>query len=146
MAGGGGDAWAELVGLWWQHEKAAGFDGPKKGKNVKMRPEEVKGWVGRARQGGPSPPIGDLYAFITVWWRWWVSINPGWRARKGTPERLERTGEGDWSCLSGETGPNGLLNVLVCLRWWRDLLRGDLDAAGWDDAVSDVLWVLKGLR
>ena len=47
--------------------------------------------------------------------------------------------------VSHATGPNGHLNVLVCLRWWRNALRDDTDVGGWDTAVADVKWALEQL-
>ncbi|KAJ7026650.1 hypothetical protein C8F04DRAFT_966196 [Mycena alexandri] len=83
-----------------------------------MRPKEVTGWISHARSGGPQPPIVDVFSFAARWWPWWVEINPQWRVRMGTTvKRLAKEGEGDWDLLAS-TGPNGMLNVLICLRWW----------------------------
>ncbi|KAJ7185975.1 hypothetical protein C8R46DRAFT_882006 [Mycena filopes] len=115
-----------------------------KGKGTKARPKEVQGWIGRARKGGPSsPPIVDIFAFASQWWVYWVEINPGWREREG--KRLKQEGEGSWEELA-QTGPNGMLNVLICLRWWYDALKGDQGGLeGWEEAVKDVEWALKGI-
>ncbi|KAJ7716334.1 hypothetical protein B0H16DRAFT_1339148 [Mycena metata] len=143
-AGGGGDAWAKIVDLWWNHEKAASFSGPAKGKGTALRPKEVSGWIARARNGGPVPAIVDVFSFASKWWAWWVEINPGWRARTtvGVKTRLAKEGEGGWESMAS-TGPNGLLNILICLRWWYDALRGDEGAMeGWKEAVEEVEWAL----
>ncbi|KAJ6450444.1 hypothetical protein C8R47DRAFT_1230259 [Mycena vitilis] len=139
LDGAGGAVWESAVELWWTREKAAGFNGPPKGANVKLRPKEVKGWVARARTGGPNPAIVDVIGFSVDWWKWWVAINPPWRQLEGG-RRLKREGEGDWESAA-QTGPNGMLNVLVCLRWWRDVLRSDLGE--WEEALADVEWLLK---
>ncbi|KAJ7723989.1 hypothetical protein B0H16DRAFT_1333762, partial [Mycena metata] len=107
------------------------------------RPKEVSGWVSRARSGGPQPAIVDVFSFAARWWNWWESINPEWRVQKGN--RLLREGEGSWDSVA-QTGPNGMLNVLICLRWWYDALKGDEAAMGdWKEALSDVEWALKGI-
>ncbi|KAJ7015982.1 hypothetical protein C8F04DRAFT_983761 [Mycena alexandri] len=144
VAGGGGDLWAKMVDLWWKYEKAAGFVGPAKGKGTALRPKEVSGWIARARSGGPVPAIVDVYAFASKWWTWWVEINPKWRTRTGgVVTRLGKEGEGDWS-LMASTGPNGMLNILVCLRWWYDALKGDEGGMSeWKEAVEDVNWALE---
>ncbi|KAJ7017234.1 hypothetical protein C8F04DRAFT_979725 [Mycena alexandri] len=143
-AGGGGDSWAKIMSLWWDLEKKASFIGPGKGKGTSMRPKEVAGWISRARSGGPQPPIVDVFSFAARWWPWWVEINPQWRVRTGTTvKRLAKEGEGDWDSLAS-TGPNGMLNVLICLRWWYDALRGDEGGMeGWNKAVEDVKWALE---
>ena len=40
-------------------------------------------------------------------------------------------------------GPNGFLNVIKSLSWWKNAIVQDSDTEDWDDAVADVLWVLK---
>jgi hypothetical protein len=42
------------------------------------------------------------------------------------------------------SGQNGFLNMLMCLKWWRDAMdAGSLD---WDEAVDDVTWVLSKMK
>ncbi|KAJ7818015.1 hypothetical protein B0H13DRAFT_1471503, partial [Mycena leptocephala] len=142
QAGGGGALWEAVVDMWWANEKEATFEGPAKGAMAKMRPKQVGGWISRARQGGPVPAITDVYAFAAGWWKWWEAINPSWR-KCDAGGRLKKEGDGDWGSIA-QTGPNGMLNVLICLRWWRDALRGDL--GGWEEALQDVEWALKGIR
>ncbi|KAJ7015993.1 hypothetical protein C8F04DRAFT_919604, partial [Mycena alexandri] len=74
----------------------------------------------------------------------WVEINPKWRTRTaGVATRLEKEGEGDWASVAS-TGPNGILNILICLRWWRDALSGDEAEIGrWKEALEDVVWALE---
>ncbi|KAJ7025062.1 hypothetical protein C8F04DRAFT_1269669 [Mycena alexandri] len=146
LAGGGGETWLKTVDLWWVYEKRARFVGPAKGKGTALRPKEVSGWIARARSGGPVPAIADVYSFASKWWAWWVEINPKWRTRTdgvGVPTRLRKEGEGDWDSVAS-TGPNGMLNILMCLRWWYDALKGDEGGmAGWKEAVEDVNWALE---
>ncbi|KAK7027869.1 hypothetical protein R3P38DRAFT_3521484 [Favolaschia claudopus] len=152
LAGEGDDMWTNVVALWWKREEQAGFDGPAKAIGTKFRPAQVSGWINRARVGGPQPAILDVYAFAAQWWQYWVAINPEWRTRLegGGGTRLGKEGQGDWGTLKGQTGKNGLLNVLICLRWWKDVLRiGSVGAPEgilskqWQEAVGDLLWVLE---
>ncbi|KAJ7768419.1 hypothetical protein B0H16DRAFT_1453125 [Mycena metata] len=125
LAGGGGDLWVKAVDLWWKYEKAASFVGPAKGKGTALRPKEVSGWIARARTGGPVPAIVDVFSFAAKWWSWW------------------KEGEGDWASVAS-TGPNGMLNILICLRWWCDALGGDEgEMGGWKEALEDVVWALE---
>ncbi|KAK6977456.1 hypothetical protein R3P38DRAFT_2810287 [Favolaschia claudopus] len=145
------DEWTKVVELWWKQEERAGFIGPAKAMGTKYRPKEVAGWISRARVGGPQPAILDVYGFAALWWKYWVAINPEWRTRVRDGRRLAKEGEGDWSALKKETGKNGLLNVLICLRWWRDALRIRSEgewlregvAKDWKEAVEEVRWVLE---
>ncbi|KAJ7029086.1 hypothetical protein C8F04DRAFT_923292, partial [Mycena alexandri] len=141
LEGGGGSVWAGIVNMWWEREKAKKFECPARGKGASIRPKEVSGWVSRARTRGPHPPIIDTFSFAVRWWKWWESINPEWRVRK--EGRLLREGEGSWDSVA-QTGPNGMLNVLICLRWWYDALKGDEGAMDdWKEALADVEWALK---
>ncbi|KAK7016262.1 hypothetical protein R3P38DRAFT_3203083 [Favolaschia claudopus] len=140
----GGEKWEGVVAKWWAKEEAASFQGPAKGAGTKLRPKQVGAWIKRARTGGPQPTVSDTFGFSVVWWKWWVSINPDWRKRKDGGRRMERdTTTGDWGVLQSQTGPNGLLNVLICLRWWKDAMR--MEAGDWDEALEDVSWVLDRL-
>ncbi|KAJ7038842.1 hypothetical protein C8F04DRAFT_881302, partial [Mycena alexandri] len=135
--------WAKVIELWWAYEKAAQFKGPSKGKGTGIRPKEVSGWISRARTGGPNPAIIDVVSFASRWWTWWVEINPAWRARTGTMvKRLAKEGNGDWDSVAS-TGPNGILNILICLRWWYDALNGDQGGMSrWKEALEDVEWAM----
>ncbi|KAJ7622618.1 hypothetical protein DFH06DRAFT_898150, partial [Mycena polygramma] len=132
--------WARVLEMWWKGEKQASFEGPGKGQHAKLRPACVQGWIARARTGGPNPPLADLFAFVAQWWKWWTALNPKWRL-EGVPEgkRLSRAG-GEWGATV-QTGPNGVLNVLICLRWWRDKI-GPSELATWQEALEEVAWVL----
>ncbi|KAK7052698.1 hypothetical protein R3P38DRAFT_3173012 [Favolaschia claudopus] len=144
--GEGGEMWNKVVEAWWKREERAAFKGPKNGAAVKERPGEIKGWIARARTGGPQPPIKELFTFSATWWMWWMKLNPSWREKVHDGRRLVQAGEGEWKVMASQTGPNGLLNALICLRWWRDVLGGNADQRElkeWAEAVEEVNWVLN---
>jgi hypothetical protein len=41
-------------------------------------------------------------------------------------------------------GQNGFLNVLMCLKWWREKISDESE--DWKDAVEDVMWVLEQMN
>ncbi|KAF8134663.1 hypothetical protein K438DRAFT_1640780, partial [Mycena galopus ATCC 62051] len=100
-------------------------------------PPQVKAWVQRARTG--TPDIKDVQRFTQEWAAWWVDINPVWR--KTTLPMAKKNGPWEYMDLPG---PNGFLNVLMCLKWWRERL--DKDSDEWTSAVDDVTWVLKRMN
>ncbi|KAJ6571545.1 hypothetical protein B0H19DRAFT_935544, partial [Mycena capillaripes] len=102
--------------------------------SVKRRPPQVGAWVQRARSG--IPDIKDVAKFTEGWAVWWQDINPAWR--KATIPMPKQ--DGSWECMD-VPGPNGFLNVLICLKWWRERLREE--SKEWVDAVEDVSWVLR---
>ncbi|KAK7055631.1 hypothetical protein R3P38DRAFT_3170305 [Favolaschia claudopus] len=143
--GEGGELWKKVVEAWWKREEKANFKGPSQGAAAKERPSEIKGWIARARVGGPQPPIKNVFNFTATWWVWWMRLNPTWREKVCDGRRLAKEGEGDWKVLASQTGPNGLLNALICLRWWRDVLgsNDEREIKEWLEAVEEVDWVLN---
>jgi hypothetical protein len=99
----------------------------------------VAWWIQRARKG--TPPIPDVGEFTDQWRDWWRALNPEWRGGDGGEMRREDGRE--WDVLK-VPGVNGLLSVLMCLRWWKGELAG-ADDKGWKEAVADVTWVLQQL-
>ncbi|KAJ7753864.1 hypothetical protein B0H16DRAFT_1316731, partial [Mycena metata] len=105
---------------------------------TKKRPTEVHTWVSRARN--IEPEIKNIDSFVKDFQGWWVEINPAWRKAKVPMEK--KTG-GPWTSID-IPGPNGFLNVLMCLKWWREAM--DDESEEWREAVEDVEWVLKALN
>ncbi|KAF7345202.1 hypothetical protein MSAN_01896700 [Mycena sanguinolenta] len=130
-----GEGWISLLSLWWKREKEAGFEGTTKSHPARLRPKEVGDWVARARNYTPQIANGD--EFGKRFWAWWIKINPAWR----TEERpMKREGEMSWVGMD-ILGQNGFLNVLMCLKWWRDAM--DAPSPDWEEALNDVTWVLE---
>jgi hypothetical protein len=108
-----------------------------KGHSAKLRPVQVGAWVQRARTG--TPEIKDVALFAKEWATWWRDINPVWRKVTLPMEKKD----GPWAFMD-LPGPNGFLNVLVCLLWWRQRL--EQESQEWRDAVDDVTWVLRQMN
>ncbi|KAJ7734705.1 hypothetical protein B0H14DRAFT_2408771, partial [Mycena olivaceomarginata] len=106
-----------------------------KGLPAKLRPAQVGAWVQRARTG--KPDIRDVERFANEWAKWWQEINPAWR-KVSLP--MSRLGDGPWVGLD-LPGANGFLNVLICLKWWREQV--ETESKEWKEAVEDVTWVLR---
>jgi hypothetical protein len=94
-------------------------------------------WVQRARIG--TPEIKNVETFAKEWAAWWQDINPAWRKTSLPMEKKD----GPWAFMD-LPGPNGFLNVLICLKWWRERLQGDSEE--WKEAVNDVTWVLERMN
>lgn len=90
------------------------------------------------------PPIENVAEYEEQWWAWWDAMQPEWRMA-GPNGRLMRDGDGEWPAAMRRPGQNGMLIVLLSLRWWRAALGEDGDTGSWDAAVHDVAWVLSRL-
>ncbi|KAJ7174316.1 hypothetical protein C8R46DRAFT_1214526 [Mycena filopes] len=131
--------WGELVSLWWKLEEGSGFTSKGGALTTKGRPTEVGWWIQRARKG--TPPIKDMGAFAQAWKGWWGAVNPAWqRVKTGG---MAQEGDGGWEEL-GARGANGLLSVVMCLKWWKEEL-GNADDEEWVESVLDVTWMLRRL-
>ncbi|KAJ7019716.1 hypothetical protein C8F04DRAFT_875880, partial [Mycena alexandri] len=104
---------------------------------AKKRPDEVHTWVSRARN--TIPAITNLESFIKAFKSWWVDINPPWRK---TSLPMVKNAGGPWTSMD-IPGPNGFLNVLMCLKWWRGAM--DEESEEWKEALEDVKWVLESM-
>ncbi|KAJ7155743.1 hypothetical protein C8R46DRAFT_1041099 [Mycena filopes] len=131
--------WGELVSLWWKLEEGSGFTSKGGALTTKGRPTEVGWWIQRARKG--TPPIKDVGAFAQAWKGWWGALNPAWRRVK--TGGMAQEGDGGWEEL-GARGANGLLSVVMCLKWWKEGL-GNAEDEEWVESVLDVTWVLRRL-
>jgi hypothetical protein len=94
-------------------------------------------WVQRARIG--TPEIKNVEIFTKEWAAWWQDINPAWRKMSLPMEKKD----GPWAFMD-LPGPNGFLNVLICLKWWRERLQEDSEE--WKEAVNNVMWVLERMN
>ncbi|KAJ7822135.1 hypothetical protein B0H13DRAFT_2127725 [Mycena leptocephala] len=139
-----GDAFKGLVNSWWDYESGKGFVTQGKAIGGKKRPTQVKEWVSRARKASYTPYIADVAQFGRQWEAWWIEINPAWRQ---TDLPMGRYTDGAWDTLD-VPGRNGFLNVLMCLKWWGDMLGPEEAGKSkeWMEAVTDVTWALDRLN
>lgn len=106
---------------------------------------QVNYWVSRARPVRDyMPPMKDFDDFVVAYRQWFDALNPSWRF-KNNAGRWIASGNGDWDSFK-KPGPNGLLSVLACLKWWIDEeQRLEKVSDSWVEAVADLVWVLLGL-
>ncbi|KAJ7081913.1 hypothetical protein C8R43DRAFT_844090, partial [Mycena crocata] len=130
-----GPSWTTLLDAWWTREEGFGFEGGRSSHSTLKRPGCVGDWVQRARRENFAPGIKDPVQFGHQFQEWWIDINPEWRRGEN---RLVRDKEGVWESMDFP-GANGFLNVIVCLKWWRDACTEE--SQQWRDAVDDVTWV-----
>lgn len=107
---------------------------------------QVNYWISRARPIDDfTAPITNLDEFVASYRSWFDALNPSWRT-KNNVGRWVASGSGAWDNFS-KPGPNGMLSILACLKWWfdKEVLLGIEVTDGWVEAVADLIWVLRGL-
>lgn len=69
-------------------------------------------------------------------------MQPDWRAND--VDMFIRQPVGDWGPLV-RPGQNGMLMILISLRWWANALSDPKNHVSWARAANDVGWVLSQL-
>ncbi|KAJ7073546.1 hypothetical protein B0H15DRAFT_792692 [Mycena belliarum] len=158
-----GGCYNEVLEEWARVERGYNWDMNKGGRGLSKagRPAEVSAWVTAARglrkgalANGVGPEIKLLSDFDMTWWSWWGNLQPGWRRKDmQTPGRFVRDtypedGRDTWDTLR-HPGQNGVLSLVATLYWWGMKVAADggrADQESWTEAVTDVKWMLSGLR
>lgn len=144
-----GLTWAQGVSKFMDFEVSHEFGDDGAMMTALGRPREVSRWIGRARPWDRVPDIGVIETrgtkstYAAVWWDYWISVQPSDRLLIGG--MLTAPTEADWESLGRKFGKNGLLQVMLTLLWWGDVVRDAADEAvyqEWESAVRDVTWVL----
>lgn len=98
-----------------------------------FRPKEIAQWT-RASRPLVDSDILVPEDFAVTWWKWWSRLQPPSRSEAGRPDMLSPTYLMKWDSIR-KPGKNGLILVIVALRWW-----GVASSASeeWRKAVDDV--------
>jgi len=100
----------------------------------------------RTTRRPPTEPGSTLDERCNDWWRYWSGMMPPGR-EVDSLGRLTGREELLWDEFL-YAGENGILIVLVSLRWWWDEIDDLKDPTGyteWMLALEDVYWVIKQL-
>ncbi|PBK60109.1 hypothetical protein ARMSODRAFT_1069211 [Armillaria solidipes] len=125
-----GDAWDDMMWFWRIIEGHQG------------------GWpLAKVRLGRK-----DLKALGDAWWAWWKALQPDWKGVSAVERCLKadhQVSNSEWGCL-WHPGVNGLMTVLICLKWWGELITkhygiGSIWMRSWEVVVDDILWVMSSM-
>ncbi|KAJ6467403.1 hypothetical protein C8R45DRAFT_838460 [Mycena sanguinolenta] len=131
--------WTKGVQLWWDLERSTRFVSPVKGLGTTKRPDEIHTWIKCART--TKPKIKSMSKFVEEWQEWWRLLNPEWRTMCDEVTGMLRADEESLEMLR-KPGANGLLSVMIGLKWWRD---EEGETREWVTAFEDVTWVMGRL-
>lgn len=101
---------------------------------AKARPTELSRWL-QTRKYSHIPQLDSEQRFAEQWMAWWSALQPEWRPskRKGGLPMAFKKNESRRLIGLRKGGPNGLVTVLIGLKWWKGC-----DGVPWDAAVKDV--------
>ncbi len=125
-----GDEWDDIMLFWMLVEGHQGFVtswtsiGPQSVSKLCLA--EVSSWQKWKQGMDYVPELGrkDLKLLGDLWWAWWKALQLEWRGISGVEGCLEldhQVGNGEWGYL-WHPGANGLVIVLICLKWWGELI------------------------
>jgi hypothetical protein len=132
--------WASLVDRFYDFEAAWGYTDTGGGAiTTTGRPKAMEHWLARARKWEKTVDIGVLGdtkspgTFVSLWWDWWVKVQP--------------TDRSDLAPLLRLHGKNGFLQVMALLLWWGERVAdgNPADVREWSTAVEDVAEILLEL-
>ncbi|KAK7029472.1 hypothetical protein VNI00_014505 [Paramarasmius palmivorus] len=153
-----GTKYVELVNEWEKLEADSGWKS-NNGMVSTCRPKEIDQWrtaVGRAERFTlvKEPKLQTqekLEFFGESVWQWWCAMQPQWRVIvDGRTQPFQQFGR-EWHTLN-RRGPNGLVLLLVTVKWWgcgiravKEVQRQATLQAHWHRAIEDMLVMLRGL-
>ncbi|KAH9477997.1 hypothetical protein JR316_0010230 [Psilocybe cubensis] len=108
-----------------------------------MRPAVLTKWLS-TRKYGNVPDIGAKFG--DEWVMWWNNSQPKWRQSSEAgklPRCLSIAGGKDSINMLKKGGPNGLVTVMIGLRWWAKQRHSD---PRWEEAVEDILAVFQAFQ
>ncbi|KIP01351.1 hypothetical protein PHLGIDRAFT_44687, partial [Phlebiopsis gigantea 11061_1 CR5-6] len=136
-----GEGFDAALSWWAALERAYDFKTSSRGLPTTSRPPQIGHWTQVLRRDlVKQPQIPDVAEYGQQWWAWWRALQPSWRSSTAN-NTLARDGKGPWDSLV-RPGKNGILMVLLALRWWHGALSANAESSQWTDAVADVTWVV----
>ncbi|KAL1699669.1 hypothetical protein EV121DRAFT_273609 [Schizophyllum commune] len=125
-----GPDWMALISDYGSWEEAHAYTSAKGASKalptLNTRPKEVAVWISharwaRGRSGEPNPKdTAFAHGLLRRWWEWYRRLSPSWRRTQtdGTLEPCTVLGDdmGKLEC----SGVNGVLNLVVVLKWVKE--------------------------
>ncbi|KAK7041912.1 SERTA domain-containing protein 3 [Paramarasmius palmivorus] len=111
----------DVVANWVRLDSKPNYKGPRL--SATDRPSDIGWWIARARPVGYQPKkMQDLQGYAHDFTTWYRNCSPSWRTEDSSGFDMPRSSGGDWSSLA-RFGPNGIVNFVVGLAWWKGELK-----------------------
>jgi hypothetical protein len=132
-------AWIRCVTLWADLEKTA-LNRNSRLTESGLRPVKLSKWVS-SRKWDSDPIVENLLDYANRWIAWWRAMQPACRKVEGRelPADLDDRMKMDMASLK-KAGANGLVVLLVGLKWWAPLRTKD---RRWGAVVRDLVQCLE---
>ncbi|KAL0573745.1 hypothetical protein V5O48_008206 [Marasmius crinis-equi] len=133
-----------LVYRWMELESVLRtLDVPLTKLNTRFRPIGFQQWFKNGRvdraSGFRTPPSVQLSEIRASWWKYFSDNMPEWRMR--IDGRVTLGGEGDWEDCE-LPGQDGVVLLIVALKWWHDVGGIKDRISDWDQAAKALYFTL----
>ena len=90
------------------------------------------------------PTIVDAHIYGSEWVEWWTAAQPQERETRQWPFSRETIGDMGWSKFPAN-GKDGIFLAVMGLSWWAPAIQSLDEAASFEEAVTDLDWVVQEL-
>ena len=108
------------------------------------RPQKLKTWLKSGKRSLERLPVViNASTYRTEWVKWWASAQPQGRDTQQWPFS-RGTGIVDWGKFAANGG-DGIYLAVMALSWWAPAVRSSNEIAFFEEAVTDLHWVVQEL-
>jgi hypothetical protein len=90
------------------------------------------------------PVVTDAYAYGIEWVNWWRASQPKERNTKEWPFPRNASIDAGWDRFPA-TGKDGIFIAIMALSWWANAVRSPNEISFFEEAVTDLHWVIGEL-
>lgn len=90
------------------------------------------------------PVVLDPHTYGTEWVKWWTAAQPQERDTKEWPFARNTDHSIDWRRFPAN-GKDGIFIAIMALSWWALALRSPDELALFEEAATDIHWVIQEL-
>ena len=90
------------------------------------------------------PAVVNAYAYGSEWVKWWTAAQPQERDSQQWPFSRDSIGGADWRKFPAN-GKDGIFLAVMALSWWATAVRSINEIAFYEEAVTDLHWVIEEL-
>lgn len=109
------------------------------------RPKELQAWLKTGKRSLENvPTIADARTYGLEWVKWWMVAQPREHEKKQWPIPRDSISDVAWSKFPANR-KDGIFLAIMGLSWWPPAIRSSNKVALFEEAVTDLRWVIQEL-
>ena len=109
------------------------------------RPQELQTWLKTGKRSLERiPVIVDANSYGTEWVKWWKAAQPKERDAEQWPFPRSVNGDAGWHRFPA-IGKDGIFVAVMALSWWASAIKSPNEITFFEEAVTDLHWVIQEL-